>query len=137
MKAETMLEKQPIKKMNFFIITLPLILWTMLMVAVSSTPGQKLPEVGVWNFDKFAHCVEYFIFSLLLFRYIFLCRKKKLFQATKLTAIISVVYAGLDELHQWPIPNRCCTWQDFAADSIGVVAGVYIAYTFYKRKKVS
>ncbi len=122
-------------KQNLFLtITLPLILWTTLMILVSSTPGKKLPEVGVWNFDKFAHCVEYFVFSVLLFRYIHL-RKNVVIRSVILWGIIiGIAYSGLDELHQMLIPNRSCTWLDFIADTIGVLTGIYSAYRFYHRK---
>jgi VanZ family protein len=122
---------------TFLTITLPFILWTALMIAVSSTPGKKLPEVGLWNFDKFAHCVEFFVFSFLLFRYMHLGRHVSIMQTVRLGIIIGIAYAGLDELHQMAIPNRLCTWQDFIADTIGVLTGFYTAHWFYKRKRAA
>lgn len=119
---------------KFLYITLPFILWTALMIAVSSTPGKKLPEVGLWNFDKFAHTIEYFIFSFLLFRYMYLGKSVSPAKTIRLGIIIGIAYGGLDELHQMPIPNRMCTWQDFVADTAGVLSGVYFTYWFYKRK---
>ncbi len=124
-------------KNKFLTLTLPFLLWTALMIAVSSTPGKKLPEVGLWNFDKFAHWVEYFIFSFLLFRYMHLGRNVSMAGTLKLGIIISIAYAGLDELHQMAIPNRLCTWQDFVADTIGVITGFYAAYRFYRRKRAA
>ena len=122
---------------KFLTITLPLVLWTALMIAVSSTPGKKLPEIGLWNFDKFAHSVEYFIFSFLLFRYMYLGKSLSLVKTIRLGIIIGIAYGGLDELHQMPIPNRMCTWQDFVADTIGVLTGFYATYWFYKRKRTA
>lgn len=123
-----------IKKNIFFTITLPLLLWTALMFTVSTFPGKKLPEVSLWQWDKLAHCAEFIIFSILLIRYLYLGRTFTLVTAWKIGIIIGIVYAGLDELHQIPIPNRCCTWQDFVADMSGVVLGTYIAVRFFKRK---
>lgn len=125
------------KHNNFLTITLPLVLWTALMIAVSSTPGKKLPEVGLWNFDKFAHTIEYFIFSFLLFRYLYLDKNVSLAKAIKLGIIIGIAYGGLDELHQMLIPNRMCTWQDFVADTIGVLTGFYATCLFYKWKRTT
>lgn len=124
-------------KAPFLSLTLPLILWTTLMIVVSSTPGQKLPEVGLWNFDKFAHNVEFFIFTLLLFRYFLFKKQIKLSNIWRLCIIIGLVYAGLDELHQMLIPNRCCAWQDYVADSAGVLGGVAVALMLYRRKASS
>ena len=122
---------------KFLTLTLPLILWTALMMIVSSTPGKKLPEVPMWNFDKFAHCVEYLVFSILLFRYMYLRKNISFIRVVQWGIIIGIVYAGLDELHQMLIPNRLCTWQDFVADTVGVLVGVYAAQRFYKRKIVT
>ena len=77
---------------KFLTITLPLVLWTALMIAVSSTPGKKLPEIGLWNFDKFAHSVEYFIFSFLLFRYMYLGKSLSLVKT--ISDRIYVMYLG-------------------------------------------
>ncbi len=123
-----------LKQNPFLSITLPLILWTALMIFVSSTPGKKLPEVGLWNFDKFAHCIEYFVFSFLLFRYMHLRKNVSLHRVILWGIIIGIAYSGLDELHQMLIPNRSCTWLDFVADTIGVCTGVYAAFYYYNRK---
>jgi len=48
--------------------------------------------------------------------------------------VIGVIYAGIDELHQIPIPNRLGTWQDFVADSLGVGIGIYAAVRYFGRK---
>ena len=134
MYKDTNIEKMINKKNKFLTITLPLLLWTALMIVVSSTPGDKLPEVDIWGWDKLAHCAEYIVFSFLLFRYFFLVRTFTIENAWRLGVIISIIYAGLDELHQIPIPNRICTWQDFVADICGVGIGVYGGVKYFSRK---
>ncbi len=124
-----------IKVKKFLSITAPLFLWAALMITVSSVPGKKLPKVAIWNWDKLAHTFEYFIFSLLLFRYCYSGRHFAINVSIKVTAFIGMAYAILDELHQLLIPNRSCTWQDMIADIIGVGLGVYLAVQLYKRKK--
>jgi VanZ family protein len=104
------------------------------MITVSSTPGKKLPEVPVWNFDKFAHTIEFFIFSFLLFRYVLFRRGRSIVEALFVCLIGGITYGALDELHQKFIPNRMCTLLDFIADSLGVLSGSIIAYVFYRKR---
>lgn len=113
-------------KKQFFFISLPLILWLILIISIGSFPGEKVPEVHLWQWDKLAHCGEYCILAILLIRYLYRVRNFSLIQVFISGFLISVVYAGIDELHQLFIPGRSCTWQDFIADSLGIGIGVYI-----------
>ena len=105
-----------------------------LFMVLTSIPGEKMPEIGLWNWDKFAHCAVYLILAFLLFRYLFLVRALTITYAWKLGILIGIIYAGIDELHQMPIPNRLGTWQDFLADSLGVGFGIYAAVRYFRRK---
>ena len=122
------------KKNQFITITLPLFLWAAVIMVLTSIPGEKMPEIGLWNWDKFAHCAVYLILAFLLFRYLFLVRALTITYAWKLGILIGIIYAGIDELHQMPIPNRLGTWQDFLADSLGVGFGIYAAVRYFRRK---
>ncbi len=120
----------------FLTITVPLILWTLAMIIVSSTPGKKLPEIGVWNWDKLAHTFEFLVFSLLLFRYLYIRKNRPRAFTLKAVILIGICYAGFDELHQLFIPNRCCTWKDFIADVGGVLLGGLGIFLFYTKRIV-
>jgi len=41
--------------------------------------------------------------------------------------IFSWVYAGLDELHQYFVPNRVCDIFDFYTDATGCIIGLFFA----------
>jgi VanZ family protein len=100
--------------------------WATAMLAVSSMPGNNLPPVGLWQFDKIAHFTEYFILAILLFRYL---RINWHFPAPRIyfwCVAFTALFGALDEIHQMFIPLRYCTWQDFAADSAGALAGFFI-----------
>jgi|GEM_PF-796768 len=43
-----------------------------------------------------------------------------------LAVVLSLVYAGLDEIHQSWVPGRAATWRDFFADSIGVAGALLL-----------
>lgn len=121
-------------KNKFLTITLPLFLWAAVIMVLTSIPGEKMPEIGLWNWDKLAHGMVYLILAFLLFRYLFLVRAFTIANAWKWGIVIGVIYAGIDELHQIPIPNRLGTWQDFVADSLGVGIGIYAAVRYFGRK---
>ena len=127
---------QKLKKNNLF-YTIPFICWVLLMLTASSIPGKKMPEIGLFQWDKLAHCFEYFIFSLLFARYLFYVKHLKIKRLKRYCFSVGLVYAAFDETHQLFIPNRFCTWQDFLADSLGVVFGCLIANHYLKRKTVS
>lgn len=125
------------KKLNqikFFTVTLPLLLWAAIIMVLTSIPGEKMPEIGLWNWDKLAHGVVYLFLAFFLFRYLYIVRAFTIARALKWGVIIGVMYAGIDELHQIPIPKRLGTFQDFLADSIGVGIGVYASVRYFRRK---
>ncbi len=107
------------------------------MLTLSSIPGDKIPDVSMWQWDKIAHIFGYVVFSFLLFRYLRIGKIKSFSSSIKLTALISVAYALLDELHQIPIPNRLCTWQDLLANIIGINIGIFASLQYYKQKLIN
>ena len=122
-------------KQSFRTIQLPLFIWTGLMILFSSLPGNKLPEVvSFWQWDKVAHAAEYFVFTVLLFRYAVLGRHKNSDQALWFCLVICLSYAALDELHQLFIPKRECSMYDFIADAAGIFVGALAAGQYYLKK---
>jgi VanZ family protein len=43
-------------------------------------------------------------------------------------AAAAAVYGITDEFHQWFVPGRMATWQDWAADAVGSMLGVYLIW---------
>ena len=116
-------------------IQLPLFIWTGTMILFSSLPGSKLPElVSFWQWDKVAHGAEFFVFTVLLFRYLVRSRHKTPEQALRICLFIGLMYAALDELHQILIPKRECSIYDFAADAAGILAGISAARQYYWKR---
>lgn len=75
---------------------------------------------------KGAHMAEYFILcGLLLWALVGTIRKDKV--ALYSAIVVSIVYAGIDELHQLTVPGRTGNIMDVLVDSLGVLALV-IAY---------
>jgi VanZ family protein len=115
-------------------IKLPLFIWLGFMILGSSLPGDKIPEVvSFWEWDKVAHCIEFIVLSILLFRYLHINTGKPLQRAFWLCVVIGILYAGIDELHQLFIPKRDCSLFDFIADSIGVFVGTSTVQYYYRQ----
>ena len=122
-------------KQHFQTIQLPLIIYTGIMILFSSVPGNAIPEIiTFWQWDKVAHGAEFFVFTVLLFRYLVRGRHKTPGQALRLCLFIGLMYAALDELHQILIPKRECSIYDFAADAAGILAGISAAWQYYRKR---
>jgi len=91
-----------------------------------SHPEDQLPwfylkEVS----DKVLHAVEYGVFALLCYRAFRWGAGPVVARQAIVLAIVTVSVFGLtDEVHQYFVPFRDSSWQDWAADTIGAVIGV-------------
>lgn len=52
-----------------------------------------------------------------------------------LTLITCLLYAFLDELHQFFVPGRYLSFADIAIDSLGIIAGMIFVWSFIYLKK--
>ncbi|EJO5346041.1 VanZ family protein [Clostridium botulinum] len=140
------------KKLIYFI---PSLIWMIVIFIFSNQPGEssnknnffiadvlrkgkitlfKHIDYNFLNFliRKAAHVTEYFILFMLLY----FALKKTIYKNTKVkAAIITILYACSDELHQLFIPGRDGKIRDVLIDSIGVFIGIVIIYIFQFIKK--
>jgi VanZ family protein len=109
-----------------YLVYMPLILYWLLILILTSLPGADLPNVHVS--DKIEHLLAFgglgFLLNLSL-------RIQNKFTIVKKYPAISTVlivsfYAALDELHQIYIPDRSCDILDWASDTTGVIIGVIL-----------
>jgi VanZ family protein len=125
------------EKHKKYLVYLPLILYWLLILILTSLPGADLPDVKID--DKIEHMLAFgglgFLLNLSL-------RIQNKFRRVKKypgwsTVIIVSAYAALDELHQIFIPGRACDILDWSADAAGVLAGVILMtlliFTFEKK----
>jgi VanZ family protein len=109
---------------------LPLVVWIVAILAVSSIPGPTLAKVGFSVQDKLAHASEYAILGFLACRWLLGVR----LPASRATSLSLVMGAGLgaaDESWQRIIPGRITSIADWTADLVGVAAGVAAASIYY------
>ena len=112
---------------------LPVIIWAMLILTVSSIPHLKTPDLGLKIDDKIAHFCEYFIFGLLIANMFW--RVNKPFPYIMITtSLIGTIYGILDELHQLFIPGRTTDVFDMTADALGVITAslFYVLWRIWK-----
>ena len=74
------------------------------------------------------HFGIFFLFSLFLFL-AGKMNKESLF----IVLLISFVYAGLDELHQYFVPGRFCSLSDFGIDGLGILASFVVVLFAVKK----
>lgn len=114
------------------------VLWTLVIIALSTAPGKELPHIDWYDFisfDKLAHLFVYAVLVFLMltglnrqFKYPFLKEK---------SLIIVIVYTFLlgfsMEIVQYSmIVDRSFEWDDLTANSVGVALGSIFFYFLYK-----
>lgn len=114
-----------LEKRKSLFIYLPLTVYWIILLLLTSLPGEDLPKSISFN-DKLEHLSSFFILSVLLTLAFkaqnrFLNLKKRYL----LSALIATsVYGALDELHQLFIPGRSCDFFDWTADTTGALIGI-------------
>jgi VanZ family protein len=121
----------------FFRYNLFGIVWAVIILFLTLTPGEEMPLTAVWdflNFDKAAHFVVFAVLSFMLIvgftkQYTYLNIR---FNATKIALAACFIYGLLIELGQSLIPGRGVEYGDILANSIGALIGYGVFYVIYK-----
>lgn len=93
--------------------------------------SEELPSF--FGLDKIIHCVEYFIFGALLYRWMASSKPLSTRRAALTATILAgVLYALTDEWHQSFVPGRDASLWDWLFDSFGVFAASF-AYPYVWR----
>ncbi len=94
----------------------------------------KLIENTDYIVRKLAHFSIYALGGVLIFNYINTF-KGKANKKIVISIVIGVLYAMLDEFHQYFISGRSAQVLDICIDSLGVITGVSLIYIIKKFKK--
>jgi len=94
-------------------------------LSAQSHPEEQLPLFLLKDVsDKVLHAVEYGILALLCYRaFRWAAGPAAARQAVVLAIVTASVYGLTDEAHQFFVPFRESSWQDWLADTIGAVIG--------------
>jgi len=108
---------------------LPAVLYAVAILAVSSIPNLKTPEIRFLARDKVAHFLEYAVFAFLAFRSLaHLGLGRRAGRVALLTLLLLAAFAVVDELLQGLIPGRQADVRDCAADLAGGSLIVFILW---------
>ncbi|RDY28680.1 hypothetical protein CHL78_003850 [Romboutsia weinsteinii] len=83
---------------------------------------------------KSAHIMSYLILAVLVFMASYEI-KKSINKSIWYSFIISTLYAMSDEYHQYFVPGRSASIKDVGIDMIGIILGIILIYTIYKKVK--
>jgi len=124
-----------LRRNKIFLVYTPLVLYWLLILTLTSLPSRSLPDVGIS--DKISHLLAFFGLAVLLsLTFQFQEKWNKLKTNYKIyTFWVVTLYGFLDELHQLFIPGRSGTLDDWVADIIGGIIGVYFLEWFAKIDK--
>jgi VanZ family protein len=102
-------------------------------LSVQSHPEEQLLSFLLKDVsDKVLHAVEYGILALLCYRaFRWAAGPAVARQAVVLAIVTASVYGVTDEVHQFFVPFRESSWQDWLADTIGAVIGA-ISWRFIR-----
>ncbi len=105
--------------MNYKQFRILLLIYMLLILGVSSLPGDNIPKSILLNFDKLIHLIEYFILGVLLMK------SMKSISSKRLMVVIpfGLFFGIMDEYLQSFISGRFSSSLDVLADTIGVVIG--------------
>ena len=107
---------------------LPLIVWIVMIFALSSIPGFSSDDVKLpTGFDKLVHFIEYAIFALLYYRGLSYGGVKVRWSIVLIVIASGIAVAALDEMYQSYIPRRDSSLYDLVMDSAGVIIGTLAA----------
>ncbi|OGD86761.1 hypothetical protein A2Z23_02805 [Candidatus Curtissbacteria bacterium RBG_16_39_7] len=134
------MEKKKVKKSftNLFYYWLPVFVWAAFIFFLSSRPGLKI-ATGTLDFltRKPAHILEFFILSLLLVRAstLGLFKRPGTFFVLGLSFLLSLFYAGLDEVHQTFVPLREGKISDILFDSVGSFFAILAGWKLFQNRQ--
>lgn len=112
-----------------------LIIWTIMMITLSSVPGLSPPPGLPTTSDKVVHFIEYAIWAFL-----FLSMLKQenridnVWNSFRTTLLLGVIFGLLDEIHQGFIPGRERDMLDLLADFGGLLLTSVIFSLVYQIK---
>ena len=107
-----------------------LISYGILILSISSIPGDSIPRFVLLSWDKLIHIIEYSFLGFLSVSSIDNKSKNKIIIA----CLFCLFFAILDEIWQSFIPGRFSDVLDVIADGIGIIIGSIFASRFNSDK---
>ncbi len=98
------------------------IIWGIVLIALSLTPGKELPSIPVWNSDKFLHAGFYAIWAYLIFMIRYSVPKKRMSKRYAMYSFWALISIGwsIEFIQGAFIPDRYFDYMDGIANMVGV-----------------
>jgi VanZ family protein len=115
----------------------PALLWSSVIFALSTVPGNKLPPLPQWwNADKLVHGLVYAVLGALCWRAVRATVVRGRGHLVQVWAAVTctAVYGITDELHQAFTPFRSPDPLDVIADAVGGLVGALVCVAIVSRK---
>jgi len=123
---------------RFISFHLPVTLYAIVVIALSSIPNLNPPPIKLLATDKLIHFVEYGIFALLAFRsFSNVGSVSQVNRATLVSALFICVFAVFDEYYQRFVPGRFFDIYDILTDVCGAFLVLSLLWIRLKRKRDS
>jgi len=99
-------------------------------------PGISARALDLVHHDirKTAHVVEYFLFTLLLYRALRGQERVWRLRPALIAFAVAACYAALDEVHQVFVPGRHASPWDSLLDAAGAFAAMIVVYLYSRRR---
>ena len=108
--------------MNYKIFRILLVSYMLLILSVSSVPGEYFPKSSLLTWDKLIHLIEYFILGILVMKSMNQVSSKMLFYVIP----FGISFGIIDEYLQSFISGRYSSGWDVLADTIGLAIGALL-----------
>ena len=122
---------------RFLLAWAPALLWSIMIFALSSVPGNRLPMPGWWSADKFVHGAVYGVLGALCWRGVRATWARERGTAMQIIAATALtgLYGITDELHQAFTPRRSPDPFDVVADIVGGLLGALVCVVIVARAR--
>ncbi|MDP6338911.1 MAG: VanZ family protein [Candidatus Marinimicrobia bacterium] len=108
--------------MNHRTFRILLVAYMLVILSVSTVPGQSFPKTWLLSLDKLIHIVEYFILGILGMKSMNTISSRNL----KIVIPFGILFGTMDEFLQSFISGRYSSGWDVLADTIGVIIGALL-----------
>ena len=110
------------------------ILWALLILILTLTPGKSIPDLELFSYDKLGHMGIFMLQAYFLVSGINFDKKNKnsVTKSLLLGLLITEIYGASVEVAQHFIPDRSMDIMDLLANSLGVILGGVIFYLSIK-----
>jgi VanZ family protein len=112
---------------------LPLAIYALFILALSSIPSRALPSGVLWRYDKLIHAAEYAVLGALVYRGLLIGTGLGGRARVAVAFLAAALFGCLDEAYQSLTPGRHSSVWDALADAVGAGFGVALAWAWSRR----